>query len=90
MQERGNQQCSHGTRVYIRMDLLRAFPVRTVSRCCQLCALIQLLSVKQFWERESTGIVDKEYTHTSLEGEECVRQFNGRLKFDDERTIAVE
>ena len=31
-----------------------------------------------------------EYTNMSLEGEECVRQFNGRLKFDDKRTVAVE
>ena len=42
-------------------------------------------SLKQFWELESIGIVDKGDAHMSLEEEEPVRQFNKVLKFDGER-----
>lgn len=41
--------------------------------------------LKQFWELESIGIVDKGNTPMSLEEEESVRQFNEGLKFDGER-----
>lgn len=40
--------------------------------------------LKQFWELESIGIVDKGDSHMSLEEEESVRQFNEGLKFDGE------
>ena len=39
-------------------------------------------TLKQFWELESTGIVDKGNAHRSLEEEESVRQFNEGLKFE--------
>ena len=42
-------------------------------------------SLKQFWELESIGIVDKGDAHMSLEGEESVKHFNEGLKFDGER-----
>ena len=42
-------------------------------------------SLKQFWELESIGIVDKGDAHMSLEEEESVRQLNKVLKFDGER-----
>lgn len=42
-------------------------------------------TLKQFWELESIGIVDKGDAHMSLEEEESVRQFNEGLKFDGER-----
>ena len=42
-------------------------------------------SLKQFWELESIGIVDKGDAHMFLEEEESVRQFNKVLKFDGER-----
>ena len=41
-------------------------------------------SIKQFWQLESIGIVDKGDAHTSLEEEESVRQFNKVLRFDGE------
>ena len=41
-------------------------------------------SLKQFWQLESIGIVDKGDAHTSLEEEESVRQFNKVLRFDGE------
>ena len=47
-------------------------------------------SLKQFWELESIGIVDKGDAHMFLEEEESVRRFNKVLvgkvgKFDGER-----
>ena len=42
-------------------------------------------SLKQFWELESIGIIDKGDAHMSLEEEESVTQFNEGLKFDGER-----
>ena len=42
-------------------------------------------SLKQFWELESIGIVDKGDAHMFLEEKESVRQFNKVLKFDGER-----
>ena len=42
-------------------------------------------SLKQFWELESIGIVDKGDAHMPLEEKESVRQFNEGLKFDGER-----
>ena len=41
-------------------------------------------TLKQFWELESIGIVDKGDAHMSLEEEESVRQFNKGPKFDSE------
>ena len=39
-------------------------------------------SLKQIWELESMGIIDKEDAHMSLQEDECVRQFiNKGLKF---------
>ncbi|PFX22472.1 Y-box factor-like [Stylophora pistillata] len=42
-------------------------------------------SLKQFWELESIGIVNKMNAPMSLEEEESVRQFNEGLKFDGKR-----
>ena len=42
-------------------------------------------SLKQFWELESIGIVDKGDAHMFLEEEESFRQFNKVLKFDGKR-----
>lgn len=42
-------------------------------------------SLKQFWELESIGNVDKGDAHMFLEEEESDRQFNKVLKFDGER-----
>lgn len=39
-------------------------------------------SLKQFWELEFIGIVDKGDANMSLEGKESVRQLNEGLKFD--------
>ena len=42
-------------------------------------------SLKQFWELESIGIVDKEDACMSVEEEDAVQQFEEGLKFDGER-----
>ena len=42
-------------------------------------------NLKQFWELESIGVVDRWDAHMSLEEEESVRQFNEGLKYDGER-----
>ena len=41
-------------------------------------------SLKQFWELESIGIINKGDAHMSLEEEESIRQFKEGLKFDGE------
>jgi len=46
-------------------------------------------SLKQFWELESIGIVDKNDAFMSVEEEDAVRQFNGGLKFDGERYVVL-
>ena len=42
-------------------------------------------SLKQFWELESIGIVDKEDACMSVEEEDAVKRFEKGLKFDGER-----
>ena len=39
-------------------------------------------SLKQFWELESIGIVDKEDACMSVEEEDAVKKFEEGLKFD--------
>ena len=46
-------------------------------------------SLKQFWELESIGIVDKNDAFMSVEDEDAVRQFNGGVKFDGERYVVL-
>ena len=46
-----------------------------------------IASLKQFWELESIGIVDKNDAFMSVEEEDAVRHFNGGLKIDGERYV---
>ena len=89
MQERGSHSCSHCSRVNTWMDLggpIEGLPSKnTQSMLSTVCIDPVTDILKQFWELESIGIVDKRNTPMSLEEEESVRQFNEGLKFDGER-----
>ena len=68
------------------MDRLRAFLSKNTKSKLSVERIDPVTdSLKQFWELEFIGIVDKGDAHMFLEEEESVRQFNKVLKFDGER-----
>ena len=68
------------------MDRLRAFQSKNTKSKLSVERIDPVTdSLKQFWELEFIGIVDKGDAHMFLEEEESVRQFNKVLKFDGER-----
>ena len=88
MQERGNRSSSHtveSTLGWIVGGPIEGLPCKNTQSMLSAVRIDPVTdTLKQFWELESMGIVNKGDAHMSLEEEESVRQFNEGLKFDGE------